>query len=157
MRIGQGYDVHRLESGRKLILGGVEIPFEKGLLGHSDADAVCHALTDAVLGAAGLGSIGQHFPNTDPCYKGISSLILLKQAYILAQKAGYTLGNADVVIMAEAPKLMPHVPHMLATLTTALELPAHALHIKATTHEGLGAIGRGEGIAVSAVCLLVPI
>mgnify|MGYP001576377373 CR=1 FL=1 len=155
IKIGIGYDVHRLVKGRPLILGGVMIPFEKGLDGHSDADAVCHALTDAILGAAGLGSIGVHFPNTDVRYKGVSSLVLLTEAYALAKAKGYTLGNADLVIVAEAPKLMPHAPAMLTNLAQCLGVDASTINIKATTTEGMGFPGRGEGIAVQAVCLLL--
>ena len=153
-RIGLGYDVHPLVSGRPLILGGVTIPYAKGLDGHSDADAVCHALTDAILGAAGLGSIGVHFPNTDSRYKNVSSLLLLKEAYAKVNAAGFVLGNADVVIVAEAPKLMPHAAAMLQNLAQCLGVDAGLLNIKATTTEGMGFTGRGEGIAVQAVALL---
>jgi 2-C-methyl-D-erythritol 2,4-cyclodiphosphate synthase len=154
LRIGLGYDVHRFESGRKLVLGGVEIPHAKGLAGHSDADAVCHAVTDAILGAAGLGSIGTHFPNSDPRYKDAASTLFLKQAYALAQEAGFTLGNVDVVVLAEAPKLMPYAKAMAHTLAEVMGVEPSAVHIKATSYEGLGPIGRGEGLAAQAVCIL---
>lgn len=154
LRIGFGYDVHRLVRGRKLILGGIEIPCDRGLDGHSDADAVCHALTDSLLGAAALGSLGVHFPNTDARYKNISSLLLLKAAYALVTAKGYALSNADLVIVAEAPKLMPYAAPMIQNLAACLGVDPACFNIKATTTEGMGFPGRGEGIAVQAVCLL---
>ncbi|MCI0512491.1 2-C-methyl-D-erythritol 2,4-cyclodiphosphate synthase [candidate division KSB1 bacterium] len=154
MRIGIGYDVHRLVVGRKLILGGVELPFEKGLLGHSDADVLCHAIGDAMLGAAALGDLGTHFPDTNPRYAGISSLILLAQINQLIQSQNYQLVNVDAVIIAEKPKIMPYVPQMKKNLAPIIELPETAISIKATTSEGLGFTGEGLGMAAYAVVLL---
>ncbi|MDO4275339.1 MAG: 2-C-methyl-D-erythritol 2,4-cyclodiphosphate synthase [Eubacteriales bacterium] len=154
MRIGMGYDVHTLTEGRDLILGGVNIPWEKGLLGHSDADVLIHAVMDALLGAAALGDIGKHFPDTDPAYKGISSLLLLKEVGILLKKNGYEIGNIDATIIAQKPKMAPHIPQMRENMAEALEIPQNRLNIKATTEEGLGFTGRGEGIASQAICLL---
>ena len=155
VRVGTGFDVHRLTEGRKLILGGVEIPYEKGLLGHSDADVMVHALMDAMLGAAGLGDIGRHFPDTDPAYKGISSLKLLELVRGKVADAGYTLGNADVTIIAQKPKLAGHIPAMEENLVRVLQTEAGKINVKATTTEKLGFTGRGEGIAAEAVCTLV--
>ncbi len=154
MRIGEGYDVHRLAEGRKLILGGVEIPYEKGLLGHSDADAALHALSDALLGALALGDIGQHFPDSDERWRGADSLMLLRAVYGMVKARGYALGNADVTIIAQRPKLAPHIPLMRERIAAALETAAENVSVKATTEEGLGFTGRGEGIAARAVVLL---
>ena len=154
MRIGMGYDVHRLVEGRDLILGGVNIPFEKGLLGHSDADVVLHAIMDALLGAAALGDIGQHFPDTDPAYKGISSILLLKHVGALLRDNGFTIGNIDATIIAQRPKLAPFRPQMTANVAQALEISEDQVCIKATTEEGLGFTGRQEGIAAQAIVLL---
>ena len=154
MRIGQGYDVHKLVEGRKLILGGVEIPYEKGLLGHSDADVLVHAVMDALLGAAALGDIGQHFPDTDPAYEGISSEKLLEHVASLLEKKGYGVGNIDAVIIAQKPKMAPHIPQMKENIAKALHMEPDCLNIKATTEEKLGFTGREEGIASQAVCLL---
>ena len=153
-RIGHGYDVHKLVDGRKLILGGVEIPHETGLLGHSDADVVLHALMDALLGAAALGDIGKHFPDTDDAYKGISSLELLGRVKALLEKDGYTLGNADMTILAQAPKLAPHIPAMRSNIAKTLDVPEGCINVKATAEEHLGFTGRKEGIAAHAVVLL---
>ena len=154
MRIGHGYDVHRLVEDRLLILGGVEIPFEKGLLGHSDADVLTHALMDALLGAAGLGDIGKHFPDTDPQYKGISSLELLRHVYALLRGKGYSLGNADITLIAQRPKVGPYIPAMRKNLAEILNCAEERLNIKATTEEKLGFTGEGAGMACHAVCLL---
>lgn len=153
-RIGHGYDVHKLVDGRKLILGGVEIPHETGLLGHSDADVVLHALMDALLGAAALGDIGKHFPDTDDAYKGISSLELLGRVKALLEKDGYTFANADMTILAQAPKLAPHIPAMRSNIAKTLDVPEGCINVKATTEEHLGFTGRKEGIAAHAVVLL---
>ena len=153
-RIGHGYDVHRLVEGRKLILGGVEIPWSKGLLGHSDADVLLHALCDALLGAAALGDIGQHFPDTDPQYAGADSMQLLRQVVQLVQGEGYLVQNVDITVLAQAPKLKPHIPSMRSRIAQALQLQPQAVSVKATTEEGLGFTGAGEGIAVHAVALL---
>ena len=154
IRIGQGYDVHRLTEGRKLILGGVEIPFEKGLLGHSDADVLLHALCDALLGAAALGDIGKHFPDSDPAYAGVSSLVLLEATVRLLREAGYTVGNVDSTVIAQKPKLAPFLPEMRQNIARVLDVPVENVSVKATTEEGLGFTGSGEGIAASAVALL---
>ena len=154
MRIGHGYDVHRLVEGRKLILGGVDIPYEKGLLGHSDADVLLHAVSDALLGAAALGDIGGHFPDTDPRYKGADSLELLRQVGLLLKQAGYTVGNIDATILCQAPKLAPHIPAMRQNIARVLDLPADAVSVKATTEEKLGFTGAGQGIAAHAVALI---
>ena len=154
MRIGHGYDVHRLVEGRKLILGGVEIPFEKGLLGHSDADVLLHALMDAMLGAAALGDIGQHFPDKDPRYAGADSLLLLKEVYRFLDEAGYRVVNADCTILAQRPKLMSYLPQMRRNIAEAISLEMDAVSIKATTEEGLGFTGDGSGIAAHAVVLI---
>ena len=154
MRIGHGYDVHRLVEGRDLILGGVKIDYEKGLDGHSDADVLLHAVSDALLGAAGLGDIGRHFPDTDPRYKGADSRKLLK---IVGQKvaaAGYRIGNIDVTMIAQRPKLKDHIPQMEQNIAAALEIDAGRVNVKATTEEKLGFTGSGEGMACHAVCLL---
>ena len=154
MRIGHGYDVHRLTAGRKLILGGVDIPWELGLLGHSDADVLTHAVMDALLGAAALGDIGQHFPDTDPAYEGADSLELLRRvADILAQN-GYRIGNVDATILAQRPKLAPHIPVMREKLAAAMGIGTGRVSVKATTEEGLGFTGAGEGIAAHAVALI---
>jgi 2-C-methyl-D-erythritol 2,4-cyclodiphosphate synthase len=155
LRVGLGYDVHRLVSGRKLILGGVDIPFEKELLGHSDADVLIHAICDAILGALGLGDIGRHFPDSDPAYKGISSLVLLGRVVTLMQQQHYAIGNVDAVIIAEKPKISPYVEQMRAHLAEVLQTPANHINIKATTTEGLGFTGRGEGIAAQAIVSLI--
>ena len=154
MRVGMGYDVHRLTEERKLILGGVEIPWEKGLLGHSDADVLVHAVMDALLGAAALGDIGKHFPDTDPAYKGISSILLLRHVTELLKKNGYAIGNVDATIIAQKPKMAPHIPQMRKNLAQAMGVEEDRINIKATTEEGLGFTGRGEGIASQAICLL---
>lgn len=152
MRIGHGYDVHRLVPGRKLILGGVEIPFERGLDGHSDADVLTHALMDALLGAASLGDIGLLFPDNDPQYKGISSLLLLEEVVRRVHAAGFAVGNADITVLCQRPKLRPHIPAMQERLRALLG--TEAVNVKATTEEGLGFTGSSEGIACHAVCLL---
>lgn len=154
MRIGHGYDVHRLVEERALILGGVNIPFEKGLLGHSDADVLTHALMDAMLGAAGLGDIGKHFPDTDPQYKGADSLALLAHVKDLLQKNGYHLVNADITLIAQKPKVAPYLPLMKEKLTKTLCCDLSQLNIKATTEEHLGFTGEGAGMACHAVCLI---
>ena len=154
MRIGYGYDVHKLTENRKLILGGVEIPFEKGLLGHSDADVLLHALIDALLGAATLGDIGQHFPDSDEKYKGIDSMILLKEAYKKISEKGYKIVNADMTISAQKPKLMPYISKMRENIANALDTDIDNISVKATTTEKLGFEGRGEGISATCVCLV---
>ena len=154
MRIGHGYDVHRLTEGRKLILGGVEIPFERGLDGHSDADVLVHALMDALLGAAGLRDIGVLFPDNDPAYKNISSMLLLDRVMQTLERAGYAVGNVDVTVLAQRPKLKGYIPVMRENLARAMKIPLDCVNIKATTEEGLGFTGSGEGIACHAVCLL---
>ena len=154
LRIGHGYDVHRLVEGRKLILGGVEIPCEKGLLGHSDADVLVHALMDAMLGAAALGDIGLHFPDTDPEYKGISSIKLLEQVGRLINEKGFSLSNADITVVAQAPKLRPFIDAMRKNIADTLNVGLDQVNIKATTEEGLGFTGSGEGISATAVCML---
>lgn len=154
MRVGLGYDVHRLVEGRDLILGGVKIPYEKGLLGHSDADVLLHALTDALLGAAALGDIGRHFPDTDERYRGISSLILLEKAYTLVKERGYSLGNADMVIILQKPKLKEYIPFMEENIAGALSCEKERISVKATTEEGLGFTGQGEGVSAKAIVLL---
>lgn len=154
MRIGQGFDVHALVPGRKLIMGGVEIPHHLGLLGHSDADVLLHAICDALLGACALGDIGRHFPDTDARYQGIDSRALLRHVMRLVAAHGYRLVNLDATIIAQAPKMAPHIPAMVAHIAADLEVTADAVNIKATTTEHLGFSGRGEGIAAQAVCLL---
>ena len=153
-RIGHGYDVHRLVEGRPLILGGVTVPFEKGLLGHSDADVLAHAVADALLGAAALGDIGGMFPDTDPQYQGADSLVLLSKVADAVRAAGYTLSNIDATVLAQAPKLKPFIPQMRERLAKAMGVPVDAVSVKATTEEGLGFTGSGEGIAAHAVCLI---
>ena len=154
MRIGIGYDVHRLTEGRDLILGGVRIPFEKGLLGHSDADVLIHAVMDAILGALGKKDIGQHFPDSNPAYKGISSVELLKRVTAMMDTEGYSIGNIDAIVIAQRPKIGPYFEEMKEILSDALHCEASRINLKATTEEGLGFTGRGEGIAAQAVCLL---
>ena len=154
MRIGTGYDVHRLVEGRRLVLGGVEIPWEKGLLGHSDADVLLHAVMDALLGAAALGDIGKHFPDTDPAYEGISSLRLLERVGDLLRENLFLIENIDATIIAQAPKMRPHIEQMRCNIAEALQLQVSQVNVKATTEEGLGFTGNGEGIASQAVCLL---
>ncbi|MBS5652226.1 MAG: 2-C-methyl-D-erythritol 2,4-cyclodiphosphate synthase [Eubacterium sp.] len=154
MRIGMGYDVHKLVDNRKLILGGVEIEYEKGLLGHSDADVVVHAIMDALLGAAALGDIGKHFPDTDPKYKGISSIELLKHVGKLLKENGYVIGNIDATIICQRPKLAPYREEMVQNVAKALEIETNQVCIKATTEEGLGFTGEGKGISSQAIALL---
>ena len=154
MRIGQGFDVHALEAGRKLVIGGVEIPFERGLEGHSDADVLLHAICDALIGAAGLGDIGTHFPDTDPRYKGADSRVLLRAVLELIAQRGYRVVNVDCTIIAQAPKMAPHIPRMRENIAADLRVDAAAVNVKAKTAERLGAIGRGEGIAAEAVALI---
>lgn len=155
MRIGQGFDVHQLVSGRPLIVGGVTIPYEKGLLGHSDADVLLHAITDALLGAIGEGDIGRHFPDTDPAYKDADSVQLLAEVWGMVKQQGYRLGNLDATIMAQAPKMAPYIEAMRQRIAHTLETDLDKVNVKATTTETLGFVGRGEGIAALAVCLLV--
>ena len=154
MRIGHGYDVHRLVEGRDLILGGVKIEYEKGLLGHSDADVLLHAVSDALLGAAGLGDIGRHFPDTDPKYKGADSLELLRQVAGKIAAAGYRVGNVDVTMIAQRPKLKDFIPRMEENIASALDVEPGRINVKATTEERLGFTGSGEGMSCHAVCLL---
>lgn len=155
IRVGQGFDVHQLTEGRKCIIGGVDIPHEKGLLGHSDADVLLHAITDAILGALGKGDIGQHFPDTDEAYKGADSLKLLEQVWKFAKEDGYKLGNLDATIIAQKPKMAPYIPQMIEVIGGALEAEELQVNVKATTTEQLGFTGRGEGIAAQAiVCLM---
>ena len=154
MRIGQGFDVHALVKGRKLIVGGVTIPFEKGLAGHSDADVLIHAVCDALLGAAALGDIGGHFPDTDPKYKDADSRALLREVAGKVKQAGFLIANVDATLIAEAPKMAPHIPAMLANLAADLGIGSGQINVKAKTAERLGAIGRGEGIAAEAIVLL---
>ncbi len=154
MRIGHGYDVHRLVEGRALILGGVNIPCEKGLLGHSDADVLAHAISDSLLGAAALGDIGKHFPDSDPKYKGADSLKLLSEVVALVEKQGYIIGNVDATVKCQAPKLAPHIAAMREKLSCAMGVDISQVSVKATTEEGLGFTGSGEGIAVDAVCVI---
>lgn len=154
MRIGHGYDVHRLVSDRKLILGGVTINYPYGLLGHSDADVLTHSVMDALLGAAALGDIGKHFPDSNPAYAGVNSIALLEQVTALILKNGYTIGNIDVTVLAQAPKLQPHIAQMRENIARACGVLVSQVGIKATTEEGLGFTGSGEGIACHAVCLI---
>ena len=154
MRIGMGYDVHRLTEDRKLIIGGVEIPYEKGLLGHSDADVLLHAIMDALLGAAALGDIGKHFPDTDPAYKGISSMELLRKVGELLEEHSFLIENIDATIIAQAPKMRPHIDTMRKNIAQALQIEVDQVNVKATTEEGLGFTGTGEGISSQAVCSL---
>lgn len=154
-RIGHGYDVHRLVKGRKLILGGVEIPFEKGLLGHSDADVLTHAIMDAILGALALGDIGKHFPDTDPTYSGANSLILLSKVCEMVHNKGYHIGNIDSTILCQKPKLAKHILNMRENVAEVCKVDVNSISVKATTEESLGFTGSGEGIAVHTVCLLI--
>ncbi len=157
MRIGHGYDVHKLTPGRRLILGGADVPYHEGLLGHSDADVLTHAVMDALLGAAGLGDIGRHFPDTDPAYAGADSLKLLEQVMELLREAGYAVGNVDATVLAQAPKLAPHIPQMRQNLARVMGVDPGRVNVKATTEEGLGFTGAKQGIAAHAVALLEPI
>ena len=154
MRIGHGYDVHKLVEGRDLILGGVKIEYEKGLLGHSDADVLLHAVSDALLGAAGLGDIGKHFPDTDPQYKGADSLVLLQVVAQRVKEAGYRVSNIDVTMIAQRPKLKDHIPLMVLNIAGAVGIEANRVNVKATTEEKLGFTGEGLGMSCHAVCLL---
>ena len=154
MRVGMGYDVHKLVEGRDLILGGVKIPYEKGLLGHSDADVLLHAISDALLGAAALGDIGKHFPDTDPKYKGADSLKLLEHVGNLIEEKLYVIGNIDATIIAQRPKMAPHIPQMRENIAKALHIDVDQVNVKATTEEGLGITGSGEGISSQAIALL---
>lgn len=154
MRIGHGYDVHRLVEGRKLILGGVDVPYVKGLLGHSDADVLLHAISDAILGAIGEGDIGKHFPDTDPAYKGADSLKLLRHVMDLAENKGYRVGNVDATVVAQRPKLAPFIAQMRSNIAATLGTEEDRVNVKATTTEELGFAGRGEGIAAYSVALL---
>ncbi|MCM1179127.1 MAG: 2-C-methyl-D-erythritol 2,4-cyclodiphosphate synthase [Clostridium sp.] len=154
MRVGMGYDVHKLAEGRKLIIGGVNIPYEKGLLGHSDADVLVHAIMDALLGAAALGDIGRHFPDTDERYKGADSIELLRHVKSLLDDRQYVISNIDATVIAQKPKLSPFIPDMVTTIAQALSIGENQVNIKATTEEGLGFTGTGEGISSQAVCLL---
>lgn len=154
LRIGNGYDVHRLERGVPLVLGGVALAFDKGLKAHSDGDALAHAIGDAILGALGLGDLGSHFPDSDSRWRGVSSLDLLERIRDLARERGARVVNVDATVLAEAPKIAPHVPAMRENVARALDIGAERVSVKATTHEGLGSLGRGEGIAATAVALL---
>ena len=154
LRIGQGFDVHQLVEGRQLIIGGVTIPHEKGLLGHSDADVLLHAICDALIGAAALGDIGQHFSDSDPRYKNIDSRVLLRNVYNLLENNHYEIVNIDATIIAQAPKMAPHIPAMIANIAQDLQISMHNINIKAKTAEHLGAIGRKEGIVAEVVCLI---
>ncbi len=154
MRVGTGYDVHSLAEGHSLILGGVEIPFEKGLLGHSDADVLVHGIMDALLGAIGKGDIGKHFPDSDESYRGISSLVLLKEVMKVVKGEGFAVVNVDCVVIAQKPRLAPYIPRMISNIAPVLEVEFSRINIKATTTEGLGSLGRGEGIAAQAVALV---
>ena len=155
MRIGTGYDVHKLVEGRKLIIGGVEIPYEKGLLGHSDADVLVHAVMDALLGAAALGDIGKHFPDSDPKYKGADSLMLMREVRRILSENGFEVGNVDATIIAQAPKMSPHIDTMRRNIADALGIDVSQVSVKATTEERLGFTGRGEGISAQAVALIL--
>ncbi len=155
MRIGTGYDVHKLAEGRKLIIGGVEIPYEKGLLGHSDADVLVHAVMDALLGAAALGDIGKHFPDSDPKYKGADSLMLMREVRRILSENGFEVGNVDATIIAQAPRMSPHIDTMRRNIADALGLDVSKVSVKATTEERLGFTGRGEGISAQAVALIL--
>lgn len=154
MRIGQGYDVHRLTAGRALILGGVPVPHTKGLAGHSDADVLTHAVMDALLGATALGDIGTHFPNTDPAYKNVDSLQLLKRVTLLLEQQHFTIVNIDATLILQKPKVISYVPQMRANLARAMGIPVESVSVKATTEEGLGFTGREEGVAAMAICLI---
>ena len=157
MRVGMGYDVHRLTENRDLIIGGVKIPYEKGLLGHSDADVLLHAIMDALLGAAAMGDIGKHFPDTDPAYEGASSMKLLEYVGKLLEEENYQIINIDATIIAQRPKMAPHIPQMVENVARVLKLEKNQVNIKATTEEGLGFTGTGEGISSQAICALMPI
>lgn len=157
MRIGHGFDVHAFAEGRRLVLGGVDVPHSRGLLGHSDADVVLHALADALLGAAALGDIGRHFPDTDAAYAGADSRVLLREVMARVRAAGWQPGNVDVTVIAQAPRLAPYIPLMIDHIAADLGLERGAVNVKATTTERLGFTGRGEGIACEAVCLLRPV
>lgn len=154
MRVGIGYDVHRLVENRDMVIGGVKIPYEKGLLGHSDADVLLHAIMDALLGAAALGDIGKHFPDTDPTYKGISSMELLKKVAMLLEEKLYVIENIDATIIAQKPKMLPHIPQMIENIANALVIEKDRVNVKATTEEGLGFTGALEGISAQAICSL---
>ncbi len=154
MRVGMGYDVHRLVPERDLVLGGVKIDYERGLLGHSDADVLLHAIMDAVLGAAALGDIGKHFPDTDPAYRGASSIRLMEQVRQMVEKEGFSVGNVDATIIAQRPKMRPYIDEMRGNIARALGVGVSQVNVKATTEEGLGFTGSGEGISAQAVCLL---
>ena len=156
-RVGQGFDVHALVEGRPLIIGGVTIDWTRGLAGHSDADVLLHAITDALLGGAGLGDIGRHFPDTDPAFKGADSRVLLREAYARVRAAGWQVGNIDATIHAQAPKMAPHIAPMVATIASDLGVDAGRVNVKAKTNEGLGHLGRSEGIAATVVALLLPL
>ena len=155
MRIGQGFDVHQLVAGRRLIVGGIDIPYDKGLLGHSDADVLLHAICDALLGAAALGDIGRHFADTDAQYQNIDSRILLREVARMVTNEGFRIGNVDATIIAQAPKMAPHIPHMVENIAADLGVAMNVINVKATTTEKLGYTGRGEGIAAQAVALLL--
>jgi len=155
MRIGLGYDVHKLVENRKLIIGGIEIPYEKGLLGHSDADVLIHAIMDSLLGASSLGDIGKHFPDTDPKYKGISSIVLLECVGKLLKDNNFEINNIDSTIIAQKPKMAPHIPTMVKNIANALNIEENKINVKATTEEGLGFTGSGEGISAQSICLLL--
>lgn len=157
MRVGLGYDVHKLVEGRKLIIGGVDIPHEKGLLGHSDADVLTHAVMDSILGALGLGDIGKHFPDTDSKYKGIDSIVLLENVYNLIISNGYEIGNIDCTIIAQIPKMAPFIDNMRKNISNALKTDLKNVNVKATTEEGLGFTGAKEGISAQSICLLVKV
>ena len=154
IRIGQGFDVHQLVEGRELIIGGVTIPYEKGLMGHSDADVLLHAVCDALLGAAALGDIGRHFSDTDPRYKNIDSRVLLREVHRLLEKSGYKVSNIDATIIAQSPKMAPYIPIMIANIAQDLQMPTLDINVKAKTAEHLGPVGRGEGIEAEVVCLI---
>lgn len=153
-RIGEGWDIHALVAGRKLVIGGVEIPFDKGLLGHSDADVLLHAITDALLGAAGLGDIGRHFPDTDDRFKGADSVVLLTEAAYRVRQAGFQLGNVDSTVIAQAPRLAPHIDAMRSRIAAALDLPVGQVNVKAKTAEKMGPVGAGEAMEARAIVLL---
>lgn len=155
IRVGHGFDVHQLVEGRPCIIGGVTIPYEKGLLGHSDADVLLHAIADSILGALGLGDIGRHFPDTDPAYKDADSLKLLEEVWVMAAEKGYKLGNVDATIIAQKPKMAPYIPQMVEVIAKALDAEVEQVNVKATTTEQLGFTGRGEGIAAQSVVCLV--
>ena len=157
MRVGLGYDVHKLVEGRKLIIGGVDIPYEKGLLGHSDADVLIHAVMDSILGALALGDIGKHFPDTDEKYKGADSMKLLEFVYNLINEKGYNIGNIDCTIIAQSPKMAPHIQNMRENIAKTLNTSIENINVKATTEEGLGFTGAKEGIAAQSICLLVKV